>query len=84
MKIKEKFDRSILRINKDNTLSLNHEELTTIMRIIKNDKEQFSIYKEKLQIEQERVNECIQEHHDDSLQKYLKVAKTLQLLRQHC
>ena len=53
------------------------------MRIIKNDKKQFSIQKEKLQISKKKIDEYIKKHHDNSLQKYLKVIKILQFLRQH-
>ena len=37
------------------------------MRIVKDDKEQFSIKKNKLQTLKDKIDECIKEHHDDSL-----------------
>ena len=83
IKIKEKFDQNILRINENNTLLSNHEEITTIMRIIKNNKEQFSIQKGKLQISKKKINKYIKKHHDDSLQRYSRTIKTLQFLWQH-
>lgn len=77
MKIKKKFDRSILTIHKDNTFSSYHKEITSTMRIVKDDKEQFSIKKEKLQISKNKVEKYIKKHHNDSLQKYLKIIKTI-------
>ena len=47
MKIKEIFNKSILQVQKNEIFSSNHKEIITIMRIIKNDKKQFSIKKEK-------------------------------------
>ena len=37
------------------------------MRIVKNNKEQFSIKKEKLQILKNKIDEYIKEHHDNLL-----------------
>ena len=54
------------------------------MCIIKDNQEQFSISKKKLQISKDKIDEYIQEHHDDSLQKHLSILKRLQLLQQHC
>ena len=48
MKIKKIFDKNILQINKDETLLLNYKEITTTMRIVKDNKEQFSIKKDRL------------------------------------
>ena len=50
MKIKKIFNKSILQINDDETLSSNYKEIATTIRIIKDDQEQFSIKKKKLQI----------------------------------
>ena len=45
MKTKRIFNKNILRINNDKTLLLNYEKIITIMRIVKDDKEQFSMKK---------------------------------------
>ena len=54
------------------------------MIIINDEKEKFSINKEKLQISKNKVNDYIKKHHNDSLQSHLSVSKTLQFLRRHC
>ena len=77
MKTKKIFNKNILQINNDETLSSNYKEITMTMRIIKNNKKQFSIEKKKLQISKEKVNEYIKKHHDNSLQKYLKMIKMI-------
>ena len=84
MKRKEVFNHNILKINEDEILFTNHREIITTMRIMKNEQKQFSIIHEKLKISKEYIDEYIKKHHDESLQKYLRVIKTLQFLRQHC
>ncbi len=84
MKTKESFNHSILKINNDESLSINKHELNAILRILRDKSEKFLIEKEKLQILINKIDECIKEHHDESLQGHSEVTKTLQLLRQHC
>ena len=84
MKTKEQFHHSVLKINKDESLSANRRELDATIKILRNDREQFPIEKGKLQIPEDKIDECIKEHHDGSLQGHSEVFKTLQLLRQHC
>jgi len=71
------FNYNILKINKDKSLLINKYELNVILRIFRDDKKEFSIKKEKLQIFINKIDECIKKHHDKSLQKYLKVIKIL-------
>ena len=84
MKNKKMFNHNILKINENETLFVNHREIAIIMRIMRNEKKQFSIYHEKLQISKQHVDEYIKKHHDDSLQRHSKMMKTLQFLLQHC
>jgi hypothetical protein len=84
MNTKKSFNQSILKINNDESLSINKHKLNAILRILRDELEEFSIKKKKLQISINKIDECIKEHHDESLQKHLKIIKTLQLLRQHC
>jgi hypothetical protein len=84
MKTKESFNHSILKVNNDESLSTNKHELNAILRILRDESEEFLIEKRKLQISINKIDECIKEHHDESLQRHLEVTKTLQLLRQHC
>jgi len=84
MKTKKSFNQSILKVNNNESLSINKHELNATLRILRDESEEFLIKKKKLQILDNKVDECIKEHHDESLQEHLGVTKTLQLLRQHC
>ena len=81
MKKKKMFNYNILKINENKRLFMNYREITTTMRILKNEQKQFLIIHEKLQILKKHVNEYIKEHHNNSLQKHLKITKILQFLR---
>ena len=50
MKTKKVFNHNILKINNDETLFVNRHEVNTTLKIMRDDKEQFSIVHEKLQI----------------------------------
>jgi hypothetical protein len=75
--MKESFNHSILKVNKDKSLLTNKYELNAILRILRDDTKEFSIEKEKLRISIDKIDECIKKHHDKSLQKHLRVTKTL-------
>ena len=84
MKSKKKFNHNILKINEDGIISANHHQINATLRIIKNEKKQFLVSKRRLQISENKIDEYIKEHYDESLQKHSKVSKTIQLLRQYC
>ena len=84
MNSKEVFNHNIFKINDDETLFANRHEVNLTLKIMRDDKEQFSIVHEKLQISKEKINEYIKEHHDESLQNHFNVTKTIQFLRQNC
>jgi len=77
IKTKKSFNHSILKVNNDESLSINRHELNTILRILRDKLKKFLIKKRKLQILINKIDECIEEHHDESLQKHLEVTKTL-------
>jgi len=77
MKTKKSFNHSILKVNDDESLSINKHELNAILRILRDESEEFPIKKRKLQILINKIDECIKEHHDKSLLKHLRVTKTL-------
>ena len=58
--------------------------MNATLRILRDDQEQFPVEKGKLQVPDDKIDECIKEHHDRPLQGHPGVAKTIQLLRQHC
>ena len=80
MIIKNKFDHNVLKINDDKIISTNHHQINAILHIIKYDQRQFTINKGKFQISKDKIDKYIKKHHDNSLQKYSGVLKTLQLL----
>ena len=84
MKIKKNFNHNILKINKNESLSINKHELSAILRILKNNKKQYSIEKKRLHISNDKIDEIIKNYHDESLQSHSNVFKTLQFLRQTC
>jgi len=71
------FNYNILKINKNESLLANKHKLNVILRILKDNKKEFLIKKEKLQIFIDKIDECIKKYYDKSLQKHLKVIKTL-------
>ncbi len=77
IKTKRSFNHSILKVNNDELLLVNKHKLNVILRILRDNIEEFSIKKEKLQIFIDKIDECIKEHHDESLQEHSRVTKTL-------
>jgi hypothetical protein len=77
IKTKKSFNHSILKVNNHESLSINRHELNTILRILRDKSEKFLIEKKKLQISINKVDECIKEHYDESLQRHLEMTKTL-------
>jgi len=77
IKTKKSFNHSILKVNNNESLSINKHELNAILRILRDKLEKFLIKKEKLQILISKIDECIKEHHDESLQEHSRVIKTL-------
>ena len=67
IKIKEIFNSSILKVNKDGLLSANQYKLNTTLRILRDNQEQFLVEKGKLQIPNNKIDECIKEHYNRPL-----------------
>ena len=84
MNSKEIFNHNILKVNNDETLFANRHEVNVTLKIMRDNKEQFPIIHEKLQISKDKIDDYIREHHDESLQGHSSVIKTIQLLRQNC
>jgi len=71
------FNYNILKINKNKLLLANKYKLNAILRILRNNKKEFSIKKEKLQIFIDKIDKHIKKHYNKLLQRHLKVIKTL-------
>ena len=81
---REVFNSSILKVNKDRLLLANQHEINITLRIFRDNQEQFPVEKGKLQVLDNKIDECIKEHYNRPLQGHPGIAKTIQLLRQHC
>ena len=77
IKTKKSFNYNILKINKNESLLANKYELNATLQILRDNKKEFLIKKEKLQIFIDKIDEFIKKHYDKSLQKHLRVTKTL-------
>jgi len=71
------FNYNILKINKNKLLLTNKHKLNTILQIFRDNKKEFLIKKEKLQISINKIDKYIKKHYNKLLQKYLKVIKVL-------
>ena len=80
MQTKKTFDYSILKVNSNELLSFNQHELNMTLWVLRDSEKQYLIEKEKLCISDDKIKNCIKEHHDESLQSHSNVIKTLQLL----
>ena len=80
MKSKKVFNHSILKVNNNGLLSANTKEIDAILSVLRDNDKQYPVEKEKLQISDNKIDDCIKEHHDGPLQKHPGVSKTLQLL----
>ncbi len=78
------FNYSILKINKNKLLLANKYKLNIILRILRDNTEEFLIEKEKLQIFIDKIDKYIKKYYNKLLQKYSEVTKILQFLYQYC
>ena len=84
MNSKKVFNHNIFKINNDEILFANRHEINQTLKIMRNQREQFLVVHEKLQISKNKINEYIKKHHDESLQNHFNVTKTIQFLRRNC
>jgi hypothetical protein len=71
------FNYNIFKFNKNESLLANKYELNVILRILRDNKKEFLVKKDKLHISIDKIDKCIREYYDKSLQKHLKVIKIL-------
>ena len=84
MENKAEFSHNIFKMNKNESLSANTKKLSTIIKILRNDKKIYLIINDKLQISKNKITEIIKKYHDNLFQKHTEINKTLQFLRQNC
>ncbi len=78
------FNYSIFKINKNKLLSTNKYKLNTILQILRNKSEKFSVEKKKFQISIDKIYKYIKKYYNKLLQEYSKVIKIFQFLYQYC
>lgn len=83
MESKHIFEHSILKKNKDGTLSPNVYEFNAIFQIRNDKAEQYPINQRKYQVPLKDIDECIKRHHDDPINGHPGIAKTLEKIRRH-
>ncbi len=71
------FNYNILKINKNKLLLANKHKLNAILQIFKDNKKEFLIKKEKLQIFIDKIDKYIKEYYNKLLQKHSKIIKIL-------
>ncbi len=74
------FNYSIFKINKNKLLSANKYKLNIILQILRDNTEEFSIEKKKLQISTNKIDKYIKEYYNKLLQEYSEITKTFQFL----
>ncbi len=71
----------ILKVNRDGSLSANPQEFNTVLRILRDNEEEFPVEYSKYQVPPEKEQQCIQDHHDDPTHGHPGIAKTVALIR---
>ena len=77
MQNKKITNHSILKINQNGTLSTNVKELNATLQILKNDREQYSVIHNKLQISEDKIEQCIKKYYNGILQNHSDVFKII-------
>lgn len=75
MEGKEAIVHSILQTNKDGTLSARTHEFNAVLRIMKDDEEEFPISHDKYQVPEKHQEQCIRDHHDDPIHGHPGITK---------
>jgi hypothetical protein len=83
MEGKEATIHSILQTNKDGTLSARTHEFNAVLRIMKEDEEQFPISHDKCQVPERHQEQCIKDHHDDPTQGHPGFTKTIENIQRN-
>ncbi|CAD0040808.1 unnamed protein product [Aureobasidium pullulans] len=78
MEGKEAIVHSILQTNKDGTLSARTHEFNAVLRIMKDDEEEFPISHDKYQVPEKHQEQCIRDHHDDPIHGHPGITKTIE------
>ncbi|CAD0056184.1 unnamed protein product [Aureobasidium pullulans] len=83
MEGKEAIVHSILQTNKDGTLSARTHEFNAVLRIMKDDEEEFPISHDKYQVPEKHQEQCIRDHHDDPIHGHPGITKTIEIIRRN-
>ena len=81
---REKRLQQVLKVNQDGSLSPNFEELGLTTRLLEDEEEEFPISTNKIHIPQERIRECIREHHDPPEFGHPGISNTMDAIKRSC
>ena len=83
MEGKEAVEHSILKTNKDGSLSANVKEFGNVLRILHDTDEEFPIVQGKFHVQPHQENECIRQNHDDPTKGHPGITKTVELIQRN-
>ncbi|OQN95116.1 hypothetical protein B0A48_18806, partial [Cryoendolithus antarcticus] len=81
MEGKEPVEHSILKTNRDGTLSANVKEFNAALRILQDTNEEFPISQGKLEVPGHEIDNVIRRHHDDTTKGHPGIARTMELIK---
>jgi hypothetical protein len=79
----EPVSHSILKVNKDGTLSANPQEFNAVLRVLTDETEQFPIEHGKYHVPANKEQQCIQDHHDGPTEGHPGIARTLERIQRN-
>lgn len=83
MEGKEAIQHSILQTNQDGTLSARVQEFNTVLRIMRDDQEEFPISHDRYQVPERHQKQCIRDHHDDPMHGHPGITKTMEIIQRN-
>ena len=83
MEGKEAVQHSILKTNRDGSLSASTHEFNAVLRIMNDHDEEFPIEHGKYQVPDDQQDQCIRQHHDDPTIGHPGVTKTMELIQRN-
>ena len=81
MEGKEAITHSILQTNEDRILSARTYEFNDMLRIMKDDEEEFPISHDKYQVPEQHQEQCIKVHHDNPTHGHPSITKTIEIIQ---
>ena len=74
-------EHRVLNVNTDGSLSANAQEFNAVLRVLRDNDEEFPIEHGKYKVPTNKVGRCIRDHHEDPTHGHPGIAKTVKLIR---